>query len=163
MILYGRALGLSHCESEDVLHDTFAAMMRSGVRPAQPEHYTMRGFRNRALNHKRSLWRRVRREFESRRWFERHPDETERERDAMRCLAELPRDQREVIVLKIWHGFTYDAIGALLAISPNTAAGKYRYGMAKMRVCLQRKYHENDQSLGKSMGILETSPPLGSA
>ena len=63
----------------------------------------MRSFRNRALNHKRSLWRRLTRELESLRWFEKSPDETPAERAAMRCLAELPVEQREAIVLKIWN------------------------------------------------------------
>jgi len=40
------------------------------------------------------------REFESRRWFEREPEEDVAERAAMHCLAELPPLQREVIVLK---------------------------------------------------------------
>jgi len=31
-------------------------------------------------------------------------------------------DQREVIVLKIWHAYTFEAIGQLLAVSPNTVA-----------------------------------------
>ena len=38
----------------------------------------------------------------------------------MRCLAELPMEQREVIVLKIWHRYTFEEIGQLLEISPNT-------------------------------------------
>jgi DNA-directed RNA polymerase specialized sigma24 family protein len=55
----------------------------------------------------------------------------------MRCLTELPLDQREVIVLKIWHRCTFDEIGGLLEISPNTAAGRYRYGLQKIKFRLQ--------------------------
>ena len=55
----------------------------------------------------------------------------------MRCLAELPVDQREVIVLKVWHGCTFEEIGGLLEISPNTAAGRYRYGLQKMKLKLE--------------------------
>ena len=55
--------------------------------PLEPEHYCVRSFRNRALNHRRSLWRRLTREWESVRWFEKSPDETEAERAAMDCLA----------------------------------------------------------------------------
>ena len=49
------------------------------------------------------------REFESSRWFERSVSETPQERAAMRALADLPLDQREVIVLKIWHQCTFEA------------------------------------------------------
>ena len=55
----------------------------------------------------------------------------------MRGLAALPQDQREVIVLKIWHKHTFEEIGGLLDISPNTAAGRYRYGLQKLRMFLK--------------------------
>ncbi len=136
LILYGRALGLGHGEAEDVLQETFMALMQMPVAPAKPEHYCVRSFRNRALNHRRSLWRRLTREWESVRWFERSPEETPEEREAMRCLAELPVEQREVIVLKVWHGCTFEEIGGLLEASPNTVAGRYRYGLQKMKLKL---------------------------
>src|SRR5207244_5905822 len=66
--------------------------------------------RNRALNFRRGLWRRLARELESVRWFERTTDESPREREAMRCLRDLPPEQREVIVLKIWHQYTFEKI-----------------------------------------------------
>ena len=101
LILYGRALGLSHGEAEDVLQETFLALLQLEERPDEPVNYGLRTFRNRALNYRRSVWRRLTRELESRRWFERDSGETEAERRAMAALAELPREQREVIVLKI--------------------------------------------------------------
>ena len=91
LILYGRALGLSHSEAEDVLQETFVALLALNEEPREPAHYCVRTFRNRALNHRRSLWRRLTRELEAYRWFERQSPETEVERKAMHCLAELPR------------------------------------------------------------------------
>ena len=137
LILYGRALGLSHGEAEDVLQESFLSLLQLERRPEEPEHYALRTFRNRALNYRRSRWRRWTRELESRRWFEREPGETEAERRAMKALAALPREQREVIVLKIWNGLTFEAIGRLFELSPNTAAGRYRYGLNKLRACLR--------------------------
>lgn len=142
LLLYGRALGLSHGESEDVLHEVFTALLRRESPPENPEHYLIRAFRNRSLNRKTSLWRRLTRELESIRWFERSEGETPQERAAMRCLAELPPEQREVLVLKFWHGRTFEEIGNLLEISPNTAAGRYRYGLRKIRACLSTLSHE---------------------
>lgn len=160
LILYGRALGLSHGEAEDVLQETFIALMRRAGVPEQPEHYCVRTFRNRALNYRRSLWRRLTRELESRRWFERAPGETAAEAEAMRALADLPQDQREVIVLKLWHEHTFEEIGELLDISPNTAAGRYRYGLQKLRVRLKGMSYERDERIGEAVAFMDAAPPL---
>jgi RNA polymerase sigma-70 factor (ECF subfamily) len=182
LILYGRALGLTHGEAEDVLQETFLALLKMagggttcqgapGKLPLEPEHYCVRSFRNRALNHRRSLWRRLTRELESLRWFEKSPGESEAERAAMDCLAALPVEQREAIVLKIWHRFTFEEIGGLLGISPNTAAGRYRYGLQKIKRQLAagalRKGivygRERDEITGDPVALLATAPGIGDA
>lgn len=160
LILYGRALGLSHGEAEDVLHETFRALLERESPPDDPSHYAVRSFRNRALNHRRSVWRRLTREFESRRWFEPSPEETALERAAMRCLAELPPPQREVIVLKLWHDHTFAEIAEILDLSPNTVAGRYRYGLEKLRWCLKGETDECDELTGSAFALLDTAPPL---
>jgi len=159
LILYGRALGLSHAEAEDVLQETFVALARRPQLPSQLEHYCVRSFRNRALNHRRTLWRRLTREWESLRWFEKDADETPAERAAMRCLAELPVEQREAIVLKVWHGCTFEEIGGLLEISPNTAAGRYRYGLQKLKSKLEGVAYERDER--DPIAFLASAPAVG--
>ena len=161
LILYGRALGLSHGEAEDVLQETFLVLMQKPQVPLRPEHYCVRSFRNRALNYRRSLWRRLTRELESRRWFEKSPSETPAERAAMRCLAELPVEQREVIVLKIWHQCTFEEIGGLLDISPNTASGRYRYGLQKLKLQLEGTVYERDGFTGDAVAFLAAAPTIG--
>jgi RNA polymerase sigma-70 factor, ECF subfamily len=163
LILYGRALGLSHSEAEDVLQETFMALVQKATPPNQPEHYCVRSFRNRALNYRRSLWRRLAREWESLRWFERAPQENPEERAAMACLATLPQEQREVIVLKIWHRYTFEEIGELLEMSPNTAAGRYRYGLTKLRACLKGEEYDRDERLGDTISFVGVTPPFGKA
>ena len=163
LILYGRALGLSHAEAEDVLQETFIALMQRPQPPLQLEHYCVRSFRNRALNYRRSLWRRLTRELESRRWFEKSAGENPAERVAMRCLAELPVEQREVIVLKIWHRYTFEEIGRLLEDSPNTIAGRYRYGLQKIKLQLEGAGYERDEFTGDSIAFLAAAPPVSGA
>jgi RNA polymerase sigma-70 factor, ECF subfamily len=163
LILYGRALGLSHNESEDVLQETFMTLMQRPAPPDQPLHYSLRAFRNRALNYRRSLWRRLTREWEARRWFEASPGETGAERAAMRCLAQLPREQREVIVLKIWQEHTFEEIGELLDLSPNTVAGRYRYGLQKLRAGLKGAAYERDETIRDPVAFVGATPPLGEA
>ncbi len=132
--------------------------------PEQPEHYCVRSFRNRALNYRRGLWRRIARELESHRWFERSAEESPHERHAMRCLAGLPPEQREAIVLKIWHRHTFEEIGQLLSLSPNTVAGRYRYGLQKIRTALKEEaYEHRPNPVGKAIGILDSARPIGPA
>lgn len=153
-ILYGRALGLSHSEAEDVLQETFIALMEKTEPPEEPWHYSLRTFRNRAFNYRRGLWRRLARELESLRWFEMNPDESPQEKAAMRGLAQLPTEQREVIVLKIWHHHTFDQIGRLLDISPNTVAGRYRYGLQKLKTFLKGKEYERLETIGADVAVM---------
>src|SRR3974390_504585 len=49
MILYGRALGLGHAEAEDVLHETFLAVMKLKEAPSRLEHYSLRASRTPSL------------------------------------------------------------------------------------------------------------------
>jgi RNA polymerase sigma-70 factor (ECF subfamily) len=157
ILLYGRALGLTHSEAEDVLQETFVALLRKPEEPEEPKHYCLRAFRNRALNYRRSLWRRLTRELESQRWFERTEGETPQERSAMRSLARLPTEQREAIVLKIWHEYTFDEIGELLGISANTVAGRYRYGLQKLRAFLHREHYETLEPSGETTALLDAA------
>ena len=145
------------------MQETFLALMQLPQRPEAPENYCVRSFRNRALNCRRNLWRRLTREFELARWFERVPAENPAERAAMRGLAALPQDQREVIVLKIWHEHTFQEIGELLDVSPNTAAGRYRYGMKKLRTFLKGELYERDDRVGEAVVFMDAAPPLGEA
>ena len=174
LVLYGRALGLGHAESEDVLHDTFRHLLELDHAPEEARFYVLRSFRNRALNHRRSLWRRLTRELESKRWFEPAEAVPASETAAMRELTRLPAEQREVIVLKFWHRLTFEEIARLLGLSPNTAAGRYRYGMARLRRSLSHEDadHESEpeseseseplpRSPGSGAGWLATAAALG--
>jgi RNA polymerase sigma-70 factor, ECF subfamily len=184
LILYGRALGLSHSEAEDVVQEIFVALLKMEQVPKNPVHYAVRGFRNRALNYKRGFLRRITRELEARQWFERDSEESPQECAAMRGLQKLPPDQREVIVLKIWHEHTFEEIGELLQLSPNTVAGRYRYGMEKLRALMgdgrwereegvasishhpssgiTEKNYEDTQFVGRNDAVLDTAAAFSS-
>jgi RNA polymerase sigma-70 factor (ECF subfamily) len=161
LILYGRALGLGHGESEDVVHEVFTELIRRPEPPLEPARYLVRAFRNRVFNRKTSLFRRIARELESHRWFEHGPENSPQEEKALRCLVRLPAEQREVIVLKIWHAYTFEEIGELLKISPNTAAGRYRYGLDKLRLCLKEQGDEIDESFGTETPFVDSTASFG--
>ena len=164
LLLYGRALGLGESEAEDVLQETFVALLKLEKRPDNPEHYCVRAFRNRVLNFKRGLWRRVARELESARWFEPAEIKNDLEEAAQRALAKLPVEQREVIVLKIWHEMTYEEIASTLDLSPNTVAGRYRYGMEKLKGILKgADYERIDRASDERMAPLPALPGTAEA
>ena len=52
-------------------------------------------------------------------------------------LNGLPPEQKAVVVLKVWEEMTFAEIAAVLDISANTAASRYRYGLDKLRADLR--------------------------
>lgn len=52
------------------------------------------------------------------------------------ALAELPFEQREIVMLHLHGRMTFQAIAKAMQIPANTAKSRYRYGMDKLRVTL---------------------------
>lgn len=59
------------------------------------------------------------------------------------ALRNLPIEQREVVVLKIWEELTFAEIGEVLSVPAATAASRYRYALEKLAVQLR-----HDQAIG---------------
>ncbi len=55
------------------------------------------------------------------------------------AMAQLPYEQREVIALRMHGQMRFGAIAKSLGISANTAKGRYRYGINKLRSVLDGK------------------------
>jgi len=80
-------------------------------------------------------------------------DELEREesiRAVWKALRELPTEQSEVVVLKVWEGFTFQQISDVLGIPAPTAASRYRYGLAKLSSLLKECPEEVNSRGGHS-------------
>lgn len=88
-------------------------------------------------------------------------EESPLELAAMRCLEKLPREQREVIVLKIWHECTFEEIAELLDLPANTVAGRFRYGLQKMRAALKGTSYEQPESIGEGFARVVATPAIG--
>jgi RNA polymerase sigma-70 factor, ECF subfamily len=70
---------------------------------------------------------------------ERTEDEVERRSDARlvrSALQELPRDQRQVIELAYFGGFSHAQIAAALGLPAGTVKGRMRLGLSKLRIAL---------------------------
>jgi RNA polymerase sigma-70 factor (ECF subfamily) len=55
------------------------------------------------------------------------------QRALVSAIEDLPNEQREVLVMKIWNELTFAEIGIVLGISQNTAASRYRYALAALK------------------------------
>jgi RNA polymerase sigma-70 factor, ECF subfamily len=63
--------------------------------------------------------------------------EVERRADADRvrsALHELPDEQRQVIELSYYSGFTHEQIAEMLSLPPGTVKGRMRLGLSKLRI-----------------------------
>ncbi|HUT28714.1 MAG TPA: sigma-70 family RNA polymerase sigma factor [Sedimentisphaerales bacterium] len=61
---------------------------------------------------------------------------SEQSRQLAQAMAQLPYQQREVIVLRITGGMKFREIARLQNVSANTVQGRYRYGLDKLRSVL---------------------------
>jgi RNA polymerase sigma-70 factor (ECF subfamily) len=66
-----------------------------------------------------------------------------------RALTTLPREQREVLTLKIDGELTFEEVAAVLGLSPNTAASRYRYALEKLRGHFKEEYHASRPASSK--------------
>ena len=53
------------------------------------------------------------------------------------ALAQIPDDQREVIVLKFFEDLTFKEIARVCGVSVGTISSRYRYGMQKLRQIME--------------------------
>ena len=54
-------------------------------------------------------------------------------------VRRLPAEQQEVVAIKTQGDLTFRQIGAACGISPNTAASRYRYALAKLKRMLEAR------------------------
>jgi RNA polymerase sigma-70 factor (ECF subfamily) len=66
-------------------------------------------------------------------WFDTGVEDHELAQVIQGAMNRLPEIHREVITLKVWGGLTFAEIGQTLGIPANTAASRYRYGLAELR------------------------------
>lgn len=65
------------------------------------------------------------------------PDEAGEERIALEAaIRNLPGEQGEVLLMKIWGGLTFREIAGALDASPNTVASRYRLALESLRKTL---------------------------
>jgi RNA polymerase sigma-70 factor, ECF subfamily len=131
-------------DAEDALHACFVRIAQSPdrlLRSQQPWHYLLRMVRNDALLIVRR--RKPAEALESVEDLHTHcpVDQivlAETYHAVWQAMRKLPRDQSEVVVLRIWEQMTYQQIGETLEVPAATAASRYRYALEKLEVILRR-------------------------
>ena len=140
LLLFARQWVQSAADAEDIVQDAFVKFWRRNHDIAN-RGLLYSAVRSLALDFIRRDARRARREataLEVEPAIEPHFELEDDTQSALAAAVEsLPRDQREVLVLKIWNDLTFSEIASALAISQNTAASRYRYALTNLKKTLQ--------------------------
>jgi RNA polymerase sigma factor (sigma-70 family) len=127
---------------EDHVQDAFIKLARQSSAPEKVLPWLYRVVRNAAWQAGRGWLRRRRREGQSsaeEAWFAAADDRIDGQH-ATRLLAELPLEQREVVVARIWGGLTFDDVAELTGCSLPTAHRRYQAGLAALREKMEGRW-----------------------
>ena len=120
---------------EDLVHDAFVKLAQQSPPPERVLPWLYGVVRNGAFAAHRAAVRRRGREGEAstpEAWFAAVDDQLDA-RDAVRLLAGLDLELREVIVARLWGGLTFDEIAKLVGCSLPTAHRRYQSGLTELR------------------------------
>lgn len=146
LVTLATALLVDKSEAEDVVHDVFVGFIRSGGRFRLTG--SLGGFlatcvANRARNRNKS--KRKDTLGDTAVAEPAAPDHQRPDLAAMfgeelgfvgGALAELPYEQREVVVLRLCSGLRFRTIARMQRVSTNTVQGRYRYGLDRLKTLL---------------------------
>lgn len=149
LLLFARGWSNSREDAEDLVQEAILRMWHhqgahnQGVPPDLPLVFSTIRFCG--LNHHRSETRRKKREesiiylndFQDV-WLDPLLEEDEEAMILRNAVQNLSQKLREVVVMKFWGGLTFFQIAETLAISPNTAASRYRYALEQLAHELRR-------------------------
>jgi RNA polymerase sigma-70 factor (ECF subfamily) len=60
------------------------------------------------------------------------------EQDLQKIIKELPDDQREVLVMRIYQDYSFNEIAEITGVSINTALGRMRYALLNLRKVIEK-------------------------
>ena len=141
LLLCARLWTRSVADAEDVVQEAFVRFWRHQRQlGGEPQALLITSIRRVAVDLGRREDRRAAREQQAEEvsgkmepFFETPVEDRERVLVVEAALRCLPPEQREILVLKIWGEVTFEQIAGQLAVSPNTAASRYRYALAALR------------------------------
>ena len=133
LLLFAISIIGERSSAQDAVQQVFTRLLERGLGDVvDAKAYLYRCVRNAALNLTKSQHRTVSLD-EDASWFDVLNRDSTEELSLRHGLRALPSEQRHVVVLRVWCGLTYAEIAALLEISANTVASRYRYALEKLR------------------------------
>ena len=60
------------------------------------------------------------------------------EKDLQRIIKELPNDQKEVLMMRIYQDLSFNEIAEMTGVSINTALGRMRYALMNLRKLIEK-------------------------
>lgn len=124
-------------DAADVVQLAFVRLIEQEPIPDYPVPWLYRVVRNTALLDRRSNQRRRRHETNAADgaadWFVPSVEDAIDSKDAARALGELPAEQREVVIARLWGGLTFLQIGELMDTSSSTAHRRYEDALCILR------------------------------
>ena len=133
LLAYARSFLADAAMAEDVVQQVFMKLLQGrATLPDAPAAYLYRAVRNAALNTRRN-GRHSAPLDERSAWFEHRDSDREAALALQAALAELPEEQREVVMMRVWSGMSLQEVAEATGVSPNTAASRYRYALEKLR------------------------------
>jgi len=150
LVLFARQWSSTAADAEDAVQDGFVKFWKTRVRARDEVAYLYACVRSAAMDLGRSSRRRDARERDAREReasassseasaFEIPAERAERLAMIESALNQLPGDQREVVVMKVWGELTFAQIGQALGVSLNTAASRYRYALGRLEADLSEE------------------------
>jgi RNA polymerase sigma-70 factor (ECF subfamily) len=139
VLLFARQQVRAEADAQDLVQDAMVAAWQRQVDGAPPPLALVFAIlRRRAIDLARQQDRRAGRErgvrdAEADAWFDASAEQRELGQLMQDAINRLPVIYREVITLKIWGGLTFAEIAGVLGVPANTAASRYRYGLAELR------------------------------
>jgi len=128
--------------AEDVVQESFWRLSRQTPRPNDPAAWLFTVVRNAAYSAVRGEQRRRyyegRAALEKGAWFTAVQPDSLDAAQVTAALRHLPPEQRELIVLHIWSGLTFQQIAAVTQSSSSTAHRKYEQALTALRAALAR-------------------------
>jgi RNA polymerase sigma-70 factor (ECF subfamily) len=139
LVAYGISVLGDRSSAEDVLHEVFLKLL-DAPRIDEPKPYLFKAVRNRALSSRRRLA--AAEPLDAQEWLVKPEGMIEAGIEVERALRELPLEQREVVVMRVWGEMTFEETARVLDVSVNTVASRYRYAIEKIRARLTANLRE---------------------
>lgn len=149
LVAYASSILGERSRAEDALQQVFYKLLKGKMEVTEPgKAYLFRAVRNTALSMTQRSGREVALNDEvaergkrtartGEGWFEAPAELSYWNSKLESAIRELPPEQSEVLVMRIWGEMKFDEIASVLDISINTVASRYRYALATLRERMQ--------------------------